>query len=128
MITESQQILACAQKDQFGKVSMLKVDGEPFKTPESRMNHPVVKWACISVHNMKFLSLYLQSLLDKYEGDKFKNVPVNLDILNKQLVTGIYYRHSPFLNFAKADDKDLDFTHIENVFEAYDLFLKAQGA
>ena len=128
MITETQQILACAQKALFGDVTLLKVDGTPFKTPKSRMNHPVVKWASECTDHMYWLTRHLLFLYSKYQGSSFVNV---LDNINRLLVV---FDPSPIIdsvldycNFAKADAKGLDFTNLDNVFEAYDKFLSAQG-
>ena len=127
MITETQQILACCQEHFLGKVTLQKVDGTAFKTPKSRMHHPCVKWACQSSDNVSWLIDHLWWLLYGYEGTGFQNVPDNIMHMCKDFD---FWTDDPdpFLNFAKASDKGLDFTHIENVFEAYDLFLKAQNA
>ena len=133
MITETQQILACAQKKLFGEVTLLKVDGTPFKTPKSRMNHPVVKWASDIIDHMYWLTRHLLFLYAGYKSNGFTsgfaNVLDNISKLFIQIdVRPIVDSVLDYCNFAKADSKGLDFTHIEDVFEAYDLFLKAQGA
>jgi hypothetical protein len=135
MITETQQILACCQKHFFGEVTILKVDGNPYSTPLSRMNHPVVKWACEDLANMRWLRLHLIELWVHYEGKKFVNVVPNCKIIDEQLprrkesYEGWFWElHTPFLNFAKNDDKELDFRYIDDVFEAYNQFLLVQGA
>lgn len=128
MITESQQILACALVHLGCNDSLLlKVDGTPFKTPKSRMNHPVVKWAGASRENFKWVCEHLLGLYQRYSGAGFKNVNANLDYLALSvLLWGSVGTPDKFLNFAKADAKGLDFTHIEDVFEAYRLFLEVQ--
>ena len=126
MITETQQILACCQNHFFGKVTILKKDGTPFKTPKSRINHPCVKWACSSKSNVSWLIYHLDALMTFYEGEGFQNVDSNISVLLSQ--DWSYNEPLQFLNFAKADAKGLDFTHVENVFDAYDQFLKQQGA
>lgn len=128
MITEMQQILACAQVH-FGCTEIIKkADGTPFKTPKSRMNHPVVKWVCENMKHVSWLISHLFWLYAYYKGRKFKNVYSNTYLLYGQIPTYLGGYEIKFLNFAKADSKGLDFTHIPNVFEAYDQFLKAQGA
>lgn len=125
MITESQQILSCAQVH-FGFSPIIqKLDGSPFNIRKSRMNHPVVKWVCESRSNMWWLTRHLNFLLSYYKGNAFKNVPKNIKILTVQSVC--YTEPDSFLNFAKADSKGLDFTEMDNVFEAYKLYLKSQG-
>jgi hypothetical protein len=129
MITEYQQILACCQKHLFGEVTIYKVNGEPFSTPLSRMNHPVVKWARANKDNFSWLVMCLFWLYGEQHGKSngFRNVPKNVDVLLDQAHC-VDYNELEFINFAKASDKGLDFTHIECTFEAYDKFLKAQGA
>ena len=83
MITETQQILACCQKHFYGEVTILKVDGKPYSTPKSRMNHPVIKWACESKANMRWLRVHLLELWLRYKGDKFTNVVPNCKIIDE---------------------------------------------
>jgi hypothetical protein len=128
MITESQQILACAQDHFLGKVTIHKVSGELYKTPLSRRNHPVVKWVCRSTVNASWVLQHLHRLRDLYTGAKFINVWDNINELYTYSVFTEELSDIKFLNFAKADSKGLDFTNIEDVFEAYDRFLKAQNA
>lgn len=130
MITESQQILACCQKRILGYVSIKKADGSLYSTPISRMNHPVVKWASSGYPEMTWLVMHLDSLLNYYKGDGFKNVRQNIDIMMVDIMSSGEDSYFPksFLNFAKADSKGLDFTAEPCVFTAYDKFLKAQGA
>lgn len=132
MITETQQILACCQLHFHGEVTILKKDGTPFKTPKSRINHPCVKWACEDTRNAFWLICHLDGLLTFYEGEKFTNAKNNVNLLigqkwltMQQLVDS---RPDNYLNFAKADAKGLDYTHIKSPFVAYDKFLAAQGA
>ena len=127
MITEYQQILACCQHEFNGKVTIKKVDGTPFKTPKSRMNHPVIIWARKSKNNMKWVAETLESLYLSYEGNGFVNVEDNIDILNEELLF-VDMTTDNFCNFAKSSDKGLDFTNLDDTIEAYDKFLKAQGA
>ena len=135
MITETQQILACAQKHFFGGVTLLKVNGEPFKTPKSRMNHPVVKWVCEDMRHFIWVYHYLRFLYLGYDGKGFLNVRNNLLTLHYLCwVPGNYVKMDEiekgkgieFFNFAKADSKGLDFTHIKDVHLAYRMFLEAQ--
>ena len=129
MITETQQILACYQEYHQHPTRILKLDGKPYSTPKSRMNHPVVKWVCKSHENYKWLVKHLDALYTLYDGSGFKNVPDNLEILfNTFTPENFNHLSIQFLNFAKADSKKLDFTHMSDTFEAYDQFLKAQGA
>lgn len=118
MIVESQQILACCEKHLFGEVSILKSTNELFKTPKSRMNHPVVLWARLSKSHMRWLLLHLTALYREYNGIEHINVKRNCDKLLAKLGlanTGPSY----FLNFAKNTEQGLDFTHIKDVFTAY---------
>lgn len=130
MITETQQILACCQYHFTGNVTMLKIDGKPYSTPKSRLNHPCVKWSYSDIKNTRWLIDHLKHLYSFYSGNKFINVEYNLHVLNESIraLDMDYFTTIDFLNFAKADDKNLDFTHMEDTFKAYDLFLKAQGA
>ncbi|NRA93208.1 MAG: hypothetical protein HRU26_11090 [Psychroserpens sp.] len=131
MITETQQILACCQAHfNNNKVTMLKVNGAPYSTPKSRMNHPVVKWAYSNIKNTRWLIDHLNHLYSFYTGEKFINVEYNIHVLNESIESFDldYFTDIEFLNFAKANDKNLDFTHIANTCKAYDLFLKQQGA
>ena len=134
MITESQQILAACQQVVYGKVTIFNKSDEPFATPLSRINHPVIKWASSSKSNMKWILMHLINLgweyRKRYQGrDTFKNLESNIEVLKEQLYGDHYIELTEnFFNFAKAADKNLDFRYIENVFEAYDEFLKAQGA
>lgn len=129
MITETQQILACCQEKFYGQVTIKKANGDFFKVPLSRKNHPVVKWACKDLDHMRWVLGHLCCLKAEYEGDKFLNVEDNILVLCDQLVT-VFSDFSllTFLNFAKNDAKGLDFTNEPDVFLAYDKFLKAQGA
>jgi molybdopterin-guanine dinucleotide biosynthesis protein A len=131
MITESMQILACCQKSLFKAVSITKVNGEHYKTLKSRMNHPVVIWARSDIKHMSWLLAHCTSLYEAYTsrgGRAFKNIPANISTLRLQ-VDGVDHSDiTSFFNFAKSDEKDLYFRHIRDVFEAYNQFLKAQGA
>ena len=128
MITETQQILACAQMHFMKKVTIKKVDGKPYATPLSRMNHPVIQWVCKDERHASWVLEHLYHLRNAYEGTAFKNVWDNFLELSKYSPFIQDYSGIEFFNFAKADDKGLNFTHIEDTFEAYDLFLEAQGA
>lgn len=128
MITETQQILA-AVIDFYGWESkLLKVNGEPYKSPKSRINHPVVLWARGRAEHTSWLIDHLEALYILYDGDKFKNVQKNIDILRQFYYATYQSEDISFLNFAKADDKGLDFRSVDNVFEAYDKFLEVQNA
>lgn len=127
MITETQQILACCQQQFLGKVTIKKTNGEPFKTPLSRMNHPVVIWARSDTKHASWITDHLFCLRRGYEGDAFANVYDNYIELLKYSQFIEELRGIKFYNFAKASDKGLDFRHVTDVHEAYDKFLKAQG-
>ena len=127
MITETQQILAAVIDVHGWEHKLLKVDGKPYKSPKSRINHPVVVWARGRDSHMSWLIDHLEALYVLYDGDKFKNVQKNIDILRQFYYAEYSSEDITFLNFAKADDKGLDFRHIDNVFEAYDQFLEIQS-
>jgi hypothetical protein len=130
MLTETQQILACACSQLTIYVDLRKSNGEKYKTPKSRINHPVIKWASQSRVHVSWLIDHLYELYRLYQcdgGGAFLNVNDNL--LKLYEVRASYDPHKiQFLNFAKADAKGLDFTEDTNVFRAYDNFLRAQGA
>ena len=132
MITETMQILACCQQSLFGGVTITKADGTPYKTPKSRMNHPVVIWARSSVQNTAWLLTHCYALYKRYSGKAFTNIMPNIKLLTEQLVqsgcSDLSFDNMQFCNFAKADDKGLDFRHIDDVHEAYNQFLLAQNA
>lgn len=124
MITETQQMLACAQVH-FGYANRIRtIEGKPYKTPKHIMNHPCTKWVCYSRANAYWTVRYLIQLLERYKGKKFKNVLDNTIILTFQFLTS----NDPeaFLNLAKSKEKNLDFTDEPNVFKAYKLYLQAQ--
>lgn len=127
MITETQQILACVQEYQNHNQRITTKDGNPYTTPKSRMNHPVVIWAVQKPEHAAWLVRHLEALHMLYDGEGFRNVPKNITTLWSAF-NNLPLDNITFLNFAKNDAKKLDFTHIDNVFEAYDFFLKAQGA
>lgn len=131
MITETQQILARAQKHFKVFPHIKKSNGESFRTPLSRMNHPIVKWVCSDRKHVLWLNDYLYFLFSGYSGDKFVNVINNIDLIDAQFNSGISNvlwadEKIDFLNFAKCKSKNLDFTHVENVFEAYKKYLAIQ--
>lgn len=128
MITETQQILAAVIDFHSWQPKLLKVDGTPYKSPKSRINHPVVIWARGSNNHISWLIDHLEALYTLYDGDKFKNVKKNIDILREFYYHEYYSEKINFLNFAKAEDKGLDFRNIDDVFKAYDNFLKVQNA
>lgn len=138
MITETQQILACCQVE-FNKHPLIKkVNGEPYQTPKHIFNHPVTKWARSDRHHAGWCTHYLVELYLRYVDQSkdssckkqkaMLNVAENCWLLYWQFgcVVGSYDCIT-FLNFAKSDQKKLDFTDVDDVFEAYDLYLKAQG-
>ena len=129
MITETQQIIACAQA-KFGHQELIKTaTGELYKTPAWIMNHPVTKWASQDQQHLFWCVRYLYWLHRLYQGDAFQNVSQNIDIVLSQIPKPKQsIKDIVFLNFAKSKQKNLDFTYIENVFEAYDNFLKAQNS
>ena len=131
MITETQQILACVQKHFKVFPYIKKSNGEQFKTPLSRMNHPIVKWSYLEMVNTIWLIDYLYWLFSKYEGSGFKNVLNNIDLLESQFTPeGFNFpwkeNDIEFLNFAKCKSKNLDFTHEKDVFTAYKKYLDIQ--
>lgn len=134
MITESMQILACCQKHYNNEPKIKKVNGEPYSTPKSRMNHPVVLWAYADKMHMLWLihhafhlfNFYLKQCARDNKQPKFSNIQDNLDILIDQGCS-CDFEKVKFLNFAKAENKGLDYTDEPDVFKAYDKFLTAQG-
>lgn len=132
MITESMQILACAL-EYFGYQEQIKkANGDPYATPKSRMNHPVVKWVCEDKNHVLWLCIHCTQLYLEYSkkgGRAFKNIPNNIDIIHNnfkgRLFEIIEGKNINFLNFAKCKSKDLDFTNLP-VFEAYRQYLEAQ--
>lgn len=127
MITESMQIMACALQHYKCTQQTKKEDGEPYATPKSRTNHPVVKWVCEDKANLSWLYLHCSELYSEYKkrkGIAFKNIPQNLEIISNFLGNDNYYQVK-FINFAKCKSKNLDFTHLP-VFEAYNKYLKSQ--
>lgn len=126
MITESQQILACALVRKGLEQSLIRVDCGCIRTPTSMLRHPIVIWASIDTNNFMWVVRHLKALYSMYKkrgGEKFTNVEGNLKKL-----TGMFEFEQPdkFLNFAKADSKGLDFTHVADVHAAYRAFLEAQ--
>lgn len=132
MITESFQIIACAQERFDHKHRIKKVDGSSYKISKSMKNHPVVMWACENEKNLLWLTVHAFSLYLEYHargGKAFKNIPGNAKIILDQVKTNfdaISGNGIEFLNFAKSDAKGLDFTNETNVFEAYKKYLKSQ--
>lgn len=92
-----------------------------------QMHHPVVKWVCEDKANLNWLYRHCSALYTEYKrqnGLAFTNIPQNLEIINNFICNDNYYQIS-FINFAKCESKDLDFTHLP-VFEAYTKYLKLQ--
>lgn len=127
MITESMQIMACTLLHYKCAQQIKKADGELYATPKSRMNHPVVKWVCEDKANLNWLCRHCSVLYAEYKkqnGLAFANIPQNLEIINNFLCNDNYYQVK-FLNFAKCESKNLDFTHLP-VCEAYTKYLELQ--
>jgi hypothetical protein len=129
MITETMQIIAHAQNHLFGTEDILRKDGTPYILQKSRMNHPVVKWARENLINYRWTCWYMMCLFKGYKGKGYRSILKNID---ENIPVEVWGLPCPtpqrFCNFAKADSKELNFTHVECTFEAYDQFLKAQGA
>jgi hypothetical protein len=126
MITESMQIMACALEYYKCTQQLKKTNGEPYATPKSRMNHPVVKWVCEDKVHLTWLCLHCSALYAEYKrrkGNAFANIPKNLEIVYG--FAGNDYYQINFLNFAKCKSKNLDFTCFP-VCEAYIKYLKLQ--
>jgi len=126
MITETQQLLAFAQVSLDLYPRIRTVGGDFYKVEGNHKNRPCTLWAGKDIKNFTWLVYHLQALHLHYQGDKFQNVRSNLEILFNQCVQ--LDINLEFVNCAKSDEKNLCFTHIQNVHEAYDLYLKAQGA
>lgn len=132
MITESFQIIACAQEYFNHKKRVKKINSGPYKITKSMKNHPVVIWVCENEKNLLWLLVHAFSLYLEYHargGKAFKNIPGNAKIVLDQVRTNfdaISGNGIKFLNFAKSDAKGLDFTSETDVFEAYKKYLKAQ--
>ena len=127
MITESIQILSCVCYTHKMQIP-LKKDGTQFKTPKSRINHPVVKWASQNLTNAKWLLTHVEHLYDTYKqngGQSFLWVPNAIKTIRDNL-SHITEAPSDFCNFAKADSKNLDFRHLP-VHDAYKQFLEIQN-
>lgn len=126
MITESIQILSCVCQKHEMEIP-LKLNGEPFKTPKSRINHPVVLWATEDLSHAKWLLTHVNRLYEIYislGGEKFVWVPDVISLMESNL-SHITVTPSYFCNFAKANSKGLDFRHLP-VHKAYLEFLNAQ--
>jgi hypothetical protein len=106
----------------------LKKDGTQFKTPKSRINHPVVRWASENLTNAKWVLTHVKHLYAIYKqqgGQSFLWVPNAIKTIDSNL-SHVDNSPSDFCNFAKADSKNLDFRHLPT-HEAYKKFLKAQN-
>ena len=96
--------------------------------PKSRMNHPCVLWARKSAKNQKWLLEACRELYHQYResgGQAFKWVVPNIERIDYFLFEEIPAA-SEFLNFAKSDAKNLDFTNITDPVLAYNTYLKEQ--
>lgn len=130
MITESQQLLAVYIHEKQLEEQILKVNGEKFSIPKSVLGHKITKWLLKNKLHFEWLVDHLEYLYNQYNGNGFKNVKNNINILRKYTSDNYEgkYNNIIFYNYAAAKDKNLDFRNVKNVFKAYDLYLKAQDS
>lgn len=130
MIRETCQLLAYACHNMGIDINLRTATHQPYKMPKSRLNNKLVLWVSENKVHLSWVIDHLYELYSYYRsegGPSYIHVHNNLILLYLHRIT--YDPHKiKFLNFAKADSKGLDFTDNPNVFEAYDLFLRAQGA
>ena len=139
MITETQQMIAAWQEwKQLPEDQCIKtVAGNLYKTPKQIANHPVTLWVKEDPRNFIWLVWHLTGLFEVYIFEtenpvKFTNVGYNLDRLQPQVEA--YTKQYPnwceevqFFNYAKSKEKKLDFTPINDVHEAYKMYLTVQN-
>ena len=111
MITECNQLLCTAL--------YLKGEIAPYKP--THINHPCTKWVCESVDNYMWIYNHCLELCKIYT-EVYDKIHKGETIL-KTLPTYLHKYPKYYVNCARNKLLNLDFTNIENVFDAYKNYL-----
>lgn len=99
------------------------VAGKPYKTQlAKRFPKPLMKWLKVG-KNFRW-AWYMCVFC---AGNKRSSLDLNYPHLKRVLNYLEAHDEIQFVNYAKSGAKGQDFTHIENVTEAYQKYLEAQG-
>lgn len=125
MITESMQMLVCAQIKYGMSEKIKRTDGGNYRIKMSVFSHPCTLWLYKDKGHVTWLIRHVKELYRLYDGDAFHNISSNIALLEKQFNEPI----PDDIQFVNAAHKTtISFKHLTDVCLAYDLYLKAQGA
>jgi hypothetical protein len=115
MLLESCQLLATAVNENGGKA--------PYKT--SHLNHPVSIWTRTSRANYQWLVDHAEELSNLYteKTGKIHKCKAVLDVLRTMDYLIPDGELTPFKNCARNKEKGVDFSHVNDTIEAYQLYL-----
>ena len=131
MITENFQMMSAALHrhevdDQFKPIAK---SGKPYRI--SHANHPSTIWAGSSSQNLLWLCDYTGALYNRYKrsgGQAFTLAVSNLENVRKGALQLPDIGLTPFVNCAAAKSLGIDYKHIDDVFEAYKLYMADRWA
>lgn len=125
MITENFQMLAAAlHRHGLTEYLPFNKQGKPYGN--SHPFHPSTLWSGDSRSNFLWLIDYSEALYNRYKrsgGKAFTHVPDNLQRVREGALKLPEKGLTPFVNCARSKDLGLDFTHVEDVFEAYKMYM-----
>lgn len=118
MCTETAQLLSNAM--------WIHGNQGPYKL--THKNTKISKWVCKNRSNYWWTLRHFMALQQEYQ-DRFVKIHKTKQFLNYfiDFIDLIPYEElTPFVNNAKRKDLGLDFTHLDDVFEAYKQYLDAR--
>jgi hypothetical protein len=126
MIVENLQMMSAALHrhnldDQFKPVAK---SGKPYRI--SHQNHPSTIWSGNSRQNLLWLCDYTEALYMRYKrsgGQAFTDVPTNLQNVRRGATQLPDVGLTPFVNCAASESLGLNFKHLDDVHEAYKLYM-----
>lgn len=125
MITENLQMMAAALH-RHGLTDHLPLNkqGKPYRI--SHPHHPSTIWTGDSRSNLLWLCTYTEALYSRYKragGQAFTNVPDNLVRVREGALRMPDEGLTEFVNCARSKDLGIDYTDVEDVFTAYQLYM-----
>lgn len=118
MVTESAQILCTAVNLKAGK------QVTPYKN--SHPHNKSVHWAMRSSDNWNWLYRHAMALSDEYTVRSGKVIKTRAVLMMVEGLGELYFPPigpTPFVNKAHHLDKGIDYSHVEDVYLAYQLYL-----
>lgn len=126
MIVENLQMMASAlHRHGLTDYLPLNKQGKSYRTSHSK--HPSTLWAGDSRSNLLWLCTYTEALYSRYKrsgGLAYTNVPDNLKRVREGALRMSDTGLTSFVNCARSKALNLDFTWMENVHEAYEIYME----